>query len=294
MADKFVLNNRFFEQSGGRDLHLDDSRRGVNAGAKAHGVRPNRHENIVPAFLGVNFVLRGTGRYTDATGKTVPLSPGMLFHRYPGVMHSTWFDPVSDYAEFFVCIDAFTGNQLLKLGLIVAQPVVNVGIDPVILDEFKHLVKQIRLHEFQVPSRDLLLDAVKFITGLYKRERNTRVLGFWERTIQDACLMLAHNLDERVRLETIAEKLGVSYAAFRKHFTKATGMSPNDYRISHRLDRSQEMLLVASVKECARMLGYCDSFALSTQFKRRFGISPREYQRKQASSGATERLSRQH
>jgi AraC-like DNA-binding protein len=280
-AATFTLNDRFFEMSGARNLRIDGNVRGLNAGSKAHGTRPHRHNNVAYSFLGVNFVLRGRGRYIDAAGKSYELEPGVLFHRFPGVLHSTHFDPTSDYAEFYVVFDTITGDQLLKLGLIAPQPVIKVGIDPIVLEEFKHLVKQLRLHEFQVPSRDLLIEGVRFVNGLYKRERNNRVLGFWDRTIQDACLMLEHNLDERVRLESIAEKLGVSYAAFRKHFTKTMGLSPNDYRIRHRLEASQQILLTTSVKEVAQMLGYCDSFAFSAQFKRRFGISPSAHQRRQ-------------
>ena len=275
----FTLNKALFEQTGARNLRLDDQIRGVNAGAKAHGVRPHRHVNVTYNFLGVNFVLRGRGRYIDAAGKSYELTPGMLFHRYPGILHTTTFDPSSDYAEFFVVIDNITGLQLMNLGIIAARPVVNVGIDSMVLDEFKHLVKQIQLHEFQLASRDLLLEAIQFINGLYKRERHNRVLGFWDRIIQDACLMLEHNLDERVRLEDVAEKLGVSYAAFRKNFTKGMGLSPNDYRIRHRLETAQHILMGSSIKEAARLLGYCDPFAFSAQFKLYFGISPSAYQR---------------
>ena len=277
---EFALNKRLFELTGARNLHIDSHIRGINAGAKAHGSRPHKHERVTYDFLGVNFVLRGSGEYIDAAGKKYELAPGVLFHRYPGVLHTSRFDPSSDYAELYVVIDDFTGRQLIETGFISPQAVMNVGVDPVVLDEFRHLIKHLRMHEFQMPSRELLLDGVKFINGLYSRAASTRIRGFWGRTIEDACLLLEHNLDERVHLETVAEKLGVSYAAFRTHFTRAMGLSPNDYRIRHRLEAAQHALVSSSVKETARMLGYCDSFAFSTQFKRYFGISPREYQRR--------------
>lgn len=289
MAAAFALNKRFFEMTGSRNLRIDQTARGLSAGSKAHGARPHRHEKVAYDFLGVNFVLRGRGTYVEASGKVHDLTPGTLFHRFPRVLHTTRFDPTSDYAEFFVVFDGVTGTQLMKLGLIEAQPVVHVGVHAVVLDEFRHLVSQVRLHEFQLSSRELLLDTVRFLDGLYKRERNARIRGFWDRTIEDACLMLEHNLDERVSLETFATKLGVSYAAFRKNFTKAMGLSPNDYRIRQRLERSKETLAGSSVKETARLLGYCDPFAFSTQFKRHFGISPREFQRRTQKGGVVTR-----
>jgi AraC-like DNA-binding protein len=279
MPASFVLTKRLFETSGARDLYMDDTRRWMNGSAMAHGPRPNKHEHLSCRFLGVNFVLRGRGTYIDASGATYDLKPGTLFHRFPDTIHTTRFDPSSDYTEFFLCIDPNTGNQLRQLGLVPTRPVIHIGVEQIVVEEFSQLVKRMRLHEIQLPSRELLIEAISFLCGLYKREREMHALSFWDRIIRDGCLMLAHNQDDRERLEDIAESLGVTYAAFRKNFTLAKGMSPNEYRIRKRLEDSRQMLLTHTIKDIARMLGYCDSFAFSSQFKRHLGISPREYQR---------------
>jgi AraC-like DNA-binding protein len=275
----FTLNKRLLETAGSRDLQIDGTVRGVSANVTSHGARPHRHERVAYDFLGINVVLRGRGVYIDATGKSFDLVPGTLFHRFPGVTHTTRFDAASDYTEFHIVFDGITGRQLLQLGLVPDNAVIDVGVDPLVLDEYRHFLKRIRLHEVDLPSRDLLVDAIAFITGLYRRQRDLRALGFWERVIRDGRLMLEHNQDERMRMEDVAAHLGVSYAAFRKNFTKATGVSPNDYRIRKRLESAKFSLAGDSIKQVARSLGYCDSFAFSSQFKRHFGISPREFQR---------------
>ena len=88
-----------------RILRIDSHWRFATAMYKAHGARPDFYENAVMPGLGANFVLRGAGRYTDWEGQNYPLAPGTFFQRLPGKPHSTWIDPKSDYAEFYLTID---------------------------------------------------------------------------------------------------------------------------------------------------------------------------------------------
>jgi AraC-like DNA-binding protein len=281
MPAAFDLPRGFFAENGHRDLRIDGSLRSLVVGSKEHHGRPERQ----PAAwkrpnLGINLTLRGRGRYIDAGGREHELQPGVLFHRYTSVAHQTWFDIASGYAECFVVFDAATGQRLLESGLISTVPVLNVGVDPVIIDSFRHLAKLVSAPEAELSSRRALLEAVSFVDGLYERARGNRTLGFWERKIEDACLLLGHNLDERLRGETVAKQLGLSYPAFRKRFREATGYSPVDYRIRRRLESAQHMLMVDSVAAVARRFGYSDPYAFSAQFKTFLGVSPREFQRR--------------
>src|SRR5579862_4133410 len=108
MTPGFSFTNKLFDEAATRPLRIDDKWRYIIIGGKAHGEKPDRHENVVYAQFCINFVLRGRGVYTDTEGRQYELSPGTLFHRLPGVTHSTWYDPSSDYAEFYIVIDAAT------------------------------------------------------------------------------------------------------------------------------------------------------------------------------------------
>ena len=280
MTARYSLQNWSFDRNASRYLRIDDTLRTLVIGGKFHGRRPTQYSNFVSSYLAINFVLRGRGRYTVAGGSEYELSPGTLFHRLPGVKHSTWYDPESDYAEFYIVYDPQTGDQLLKLGLISDQLVENVGIDPLIFEDFKHLFNRAKLPETHVPTRNALIESIAYINRLYDRARSNRVVDFWEKTISDACALLEHNLNEPLRAQTVAEKLGVSYAALRKHFKQSTGYAPTDFRIRRKLEAAQYALMNASVKVTAREYGYCDSFAFSRQFKDYVGVSPREFQRR--------------
>jgi AraC-like DNA-binding protein len=280
MAAAFELPRGFFDEGGHRDLRIDGTLRSLVASAKEHGSRPDRYVPSRRPNLGVNLTLRGRGRFTESSGAVHELSAGTLFHRYPGAVYQTWFDPASDYAELFVVFDAATGMRLVEAGLISTVPVLSVGVDPVIIDSFRHLAKRVNLPEAQLSSRRALLESVAFVDDLYERAKENRVLGFWERKIEDACQLLGHNLEERLPAESVAKQLGVPYAAFRKRFKDATGYSPVDYRIRRRLESAQHLLMVNTVAAAARRFCYSDPYAFSAQFKAFMGCSPREFQRR--------------
>ncbi|MFI6865796.1 AraC family transcriptional regulator [Nocardia sp. NPDC050406] len=75
---------------------------------------------------------------------------------------------------------------------------------------------------------------------------------------------------------TLAAKAGVSRAVFARRFTAAVGSSPLAYLTQWRMDLATQLLREsdATVAAVAKQVGYTDSFAFSTAFKRHRGVSP--------------------
>ena len=61
-------------------------------------------------------------------------------------------------------------------------------------------------------------------------------------------------------MPTVAAKLGVSYRAFRDHFTKHVGCSPQNFRIRKRLELACQLLQEHSVSQVSEILGYHDPY----------------------------------
>ncbi len=153
MPDAFDLPAGFFLERGSRDLRIDDTLHRLILDSKEHGTRCGRMEPSGTNVLGINIVLRGRGRCEDAGGGAHELVPGTLFHRHRSLVRATWFDPTSDYAECYVVLDAGTGLSLMASGMLSIAPVVNIGVDAVILDGFRHLAARTRLGESLAPGR---------------------------------------------------------------------------------------------------------------------------------------------
>ena len=67
-----------------------------------------------------------------------------------------------------------------------------------------------------------------------------------------------------------------------KLFKNATDMTPQEYRLSFRMNKAKELLKDSSisVQNVAYSVGYNDPFSFSKFFKRETGLSPSEYRKK--------------
>ncbi|PZG24131.1 AraC family transcriptional regulator [Micromonospora craterilacus] len=93
-------------------------------------------------------------------------------------------------------------------------------------------------------------------------------------------LQMLHNSPAQPwTVASLAAKTGVSRAALARRFTALVGEPPMSYLTEWRLALAADLLREpdATVGAVAHQVGYGSSFALSTAFKRRRGVSPREH-----------------
>lgn len=74
----------------------------------------------------------------------------------------------------------------------------------------------------------------------------------------------------------LAARSGVSRAVFARRFTSAVGTAPLTYLTTWRMELAAELLRESddTIASVAHRVGYTDSFAFSTAFKRHRGITP--------------------
>ena len=83
-------------------------------------------------------------------------------------------------------------------------------------------------------------------------------------------------------IEEITEICGVSSACFRRLFREYSGKSPSQYRIEIRLEKAKNMLLNSdiTIENIADSLGFESSAYFCRQFKKKEGMTPKEYKKK--------------
>ena len=89
------------------------------------------------------------------------------------------------------------------------------------------------------------------------------------------------NYNQVLRVDELASGLGLSRSYFCRIFHEKTGMSPQDYIVSYRLEKAAELLENKKLTqdEISKQVGYPDVYAFSRMFKRKYGISPGKYRK---------------
>lgn len=90
---------------------------------------------------------------------------------------------------------------------------------------------------------------------------------------------LDEHLAEHITLEDMAGHYGCSVPHFCRLFTRYCNTSPYHMLVRLRMRAAVRMLLEnrLSIKEVAQQVGYESAFNFSTEFKKRFGVSPRNF-----------------
>jgi len=83
------------------------------------------------------------------------------------------------------------------------------------------------------------------------------------------------HFDQPIRIETLAEKAGMSPATFHRHFKAATAMSPLQYQKNLRLQEARRLLVGnRDAAHAAFAVGYESPSQFSREYARLFGIPP--------------------
>lgn len=88
--------------------------------------------------------------------------------------------------------------------------------------------------------------------------------------------------DSDFTLQDYAELCALSKYHFLRIFEKVVGCTPIEYRNHIRLQHAAELLLEErlTVEQIGSMVGYSSASYFSSAFKRKYGLSPRQYQAK--------------
>lgn len=110
----------------------------------------------------------------------------------------------------------------------------------------------------------------------------TRTRQVSDAVIADAQEWLALNYDHARPVAEVVGRSGLAERTFKRRFRSATGLSPQEYVHTLRLEEAKQMLEVGDdpVEAVAGAVGYEDAAFFSRLFSRRVGLSPGRYRRR--------------
>ena len=237
-------------------------------------------KNFRCAKYALVYVIRGEGKYVDPSGNVHPLTPGCVFQRHPGALHSTYINPESGWSECFLdfgkeLYEALSVYRVIKNDRFVYQ----IQPDETVERNIYALMSKLeRCGESELPY--IVADSIVFLSRLMKRCEAV-ILDDLDAFVDETCIHFTHSPEKRIDLKKYCAKHGVGYENFRKRFRLKVGISPMRYIINRRVDAACEKLRMSRdpVSEIAFSLGYASPYEFSAQFKKVMGISPKRYRR---------------
>lgn len=87
------------------------------------------------------------------------------------------------------------------------------------------------------------------------------------------------NCMQSISISQLSYDLNMSEANFCQYFKRITNMTPNEYLTNVKLEKAKSLLMQTSVTEVAFDLGYENISYFISIFKRKYGITPKQYQK---------------
>ena len=82
-----------------------------------------------------------------------------------------------------------------------------------------------------------------------------------------------------IGISDIADNIGISRAYLNSSFQKELGVSAQTFLIDYKMHKAANLLVCTSlsIKEVSNSVGYEDQLVFSKAFKKKFGMSPKNY-----------------
>jgi AraC-like DNA-binding protein len=109
--------------------------------------------------------------------------------------------------------------------------------------------------------------------------RDTRGMRLRDFYIQEAVTYIEQNYQRDITVEELANVCKLNRSYFSKLFKESMRCPPQEFLIRMRLSKATDLMKTssASIGEISAVCGYPNQLHFSRAFKKRYGISPREW-----------------
>ena len=100
--------------------------------------------------------------------------------------------------------------------------------------------------------------------------------------LKKAIQYVEDNYSYDIKIQDMADWMGIDRTYLYRIFIRETGMAPKAYLTEYRLKHAMRMLCSSqySITEIAYSCGFCDTVSFHNHFRKKTGMTPRSYRRK--------------
>lgn len=241
-----------------------------------------KSEPVVETFNSCNFsfILRGDGWYYHRGQKLRVIAPAILI-QWPGGIN--YYGADTDWDEYFFMYKEDTFNSFIESGLFNPEsPVIPLKSYTKTTDLLSEIVQIIKLKMTVFPADrlDMLCWRVINETPLYTAV--TEQLTKSEKKIKEIADIIKKEPMATYDIDRIASQSGMAVPTFRRHWLQYMGVSPGRYIADLKLGISCDLLINTDklISEIAGEVQFQDALYFSRFFKKKTGLSPRDYRTK--------------
>ncbi len=223
------------------------------------------------SFVLLHYVVSGRGSFSTG-GKSYSVGPGQIFVIRPG--ETTFYQASQTEPWYYIWVGFELGLPLPKA---LKQDVLTLPRAEPVFSGIRELSQVQEGREYSLCGKiwELFSLLEQDTAGGSSHSHSSDLY------VNKAKTYLETEYMREISVAGLARQLNLDRSYFSKLFKKATGKSPQRYLTDLRLEKAAKLLREygKTPGEAASASGYPDVFSFSRMFKRRYGVSPREYQR---------------
>ena len=232
-----------------------------------------------------HYVISGRG-YLDADDsngvtRRYHLEPGQGFLICPGLVNTYCAGQHDPWKYVWLEFDGLRAAQYLSAaGLNAAQPIYRAQT-PAMAQPVEETMLYIANHAKAstlnlIGHLCLFLDALIQSSATRREVWGSRLQDFY---IQEAVNFMEHNFQRELTVEEVADVCKLNRSYFSKLFKESMGCPPQEFLIRLRLSKAADQMksTKAPIGEISAACGYPNQLHFSRAFKKRYGVSPREW-----------------
>jgi AraC-like DNA-binding protein len=227
------------------------------------------------------YLLRGQGACRDSHHSEFELRAGSLLLMFPETSYSYGPDKGTSWDEFFINFDGPFYRSLQYHGIIhPGDPIYHIQPVSTWLERFHYTLRDPPQKSMIGRIREITIFSNLFMDILVTRSsfHTPSTTPAW---ILQAKRLLEKNLELRLDVPALAQRLNLTYETFRKQFRHHTGISPGQFRLQRKLEASCHLLqsTPVSIKEIANRLGFFNETHFTSWFKTKKRTTPQTFRK---------------
>ncbi len=229
-----------------------------------------------------HYILSGKGVF-EADGKTYHLGKNEAFIIYPGEITFYQADTEEPWTYIWVGFGGVKAESCLKHACLgKSKRTAKYSCENQLYDCVKGMLNASQL----TYANDLIREGYlfMFLSHLIEENHDTNSQnGTYDYPfhvyVQHALEFIDHNYHKDIKINDIANYIGIDRSYFTNIFKKTMYISPQQYLVNYRLDKASNLLKTTSlpVNNIAAEVGYPDALTFSKIFKMNYKLSPKSY-----------------